>query len=143
MAAGRSKRTKEARRAPMGTDANLKPRQMRGRTDAPATPVVIREKGVVLEDSLRDYIRQRVGFKLGKFAESIERVSVRLEDLNGPKGSPAERCALKVVITRHESVMVEVVDAEYRVAFDAALDAGERAVRRTLERVKTKARRRV
>ena len=34
------------RRAPMGTDANLEPRTVRGRTDSPRTPVAIRARGI-------------------------------------------------------------------------------------------------
>jgi ribosome-associated translation inhibitor RaiA len=67
---------------------------------------------------------------------------VRFEDLNGPKGSPADRCAIKVVISGQQSVMVEVVDATPRAAFDNCIDSVERAVRRTLERATTKARKR-
>ncbi len=128
------------RRAPMGTAANAEPRASRGRTDAPTTPVALRASGVEVDDALRAYIHVRCGFKLGKFAERIERVSVRLEDVNGPKGGASRRCAVKVVLTRHESVVVEVVDVDHRAAFDHAIDSAERAVRRSLDRVRTKAR---
>jgi ribosome-associated translation inhibitor RaiA len=39
-------------------------------------------------------------------------------------------------------VLVEVVEHEPRAAFDNAIDSVERAVRRALEKTKTKARRR-
>jgi ribosome-associated translation inhibitor RaiA len=135
-------RTKETRRAPMGVAANKSPRAARGRTESPETPIALRAKGVELDSELRDYISKRAGFKLGKFATAIERISVRFEDLNGPKGSPADRCAIKVVISGQQSVMVEVVDATPRAAFDNCIDSVERAVRRTLERATTKARKR-
>lgn len=138
--AARGKRT--TRRAPMGTEANALPRAARGRTDAPATPVALRASGVEIDDQLRDYIHTRCGFKLGKFAERIERVSVRLENVSGAKGAPSRRCAVKVVLTRHETILVQVVDADHRAAFDNAIDATERAVRRSLDRVRVKARRR-
>jgi hypothetical protein len=38
--------------------------------------------------------------KLGKSATSIERVSVRLTDVNGPRGGVDQRCRIKVVIQR-------------------------------------------
>jgi ribosome-associated translation inhibitor RaiA len=137
-----ARRPKTARRAPMGVAAHAAPRQTRGRTDTLTTPVTVRARGVEVDDALRDYIHARTGFKLGKFAESIERVSVRLEDVSGPKGAPSRRCAVKVVVTRHESILVQVVDSDHRPAFDNAMDAAERAVRRSLERVRTRARRR-
>ncbi len=135
-------RTKESRRAPMGVAANKAPRNERGRTESSETPLALRAKGVELDSELREYISKRAGFKLGKFAAAIERISVRFEDLNGPKGSPADRCAIKVVISGQQSVMVEVVDSSPRAAFDNCIDSVERAVRRALEKATTKARRR-
>ncbi|MEX2182517.1 MAG: HPF/RaiA family ribosome-associated protein [Gemmatimonadaceae bacterium] len=135
-------KSKASRRAPMGVAANSKPRNERGRTVSEETPLALRARGVEVDDALRDYIHQRAGFKLGKYAPIIERATVRLENVSGAKGAPACRCAVKVVITRNESVVVQVVEYEHRAAFDRAIDAAERAVRRAVERVKSKARRR-
>lgn len=133
---------KTTRRAPMGLEANDAPRILRGRTDSPHTPVAVRARGVEVGDALREYIHERCGFKLGKFAESIDRISVRLEDVGGPKGVPALRVAVKVVLSRHESIVVEVVEGDARSAFDHAVDATSRAVKRALERDRGQARRR-
>lgn len=139
----RSGRSRSTRRAPMGVAATATPRAVRGRTDSPETPLAVRAKDVEVDADLRAYVAKRAGFKLGKYAPAIERITVRFEDLNGPKkGAPADRCAIKVVISRHESVLVEVVDASPRTAFDNCIDSVERAVRRALEKTKTKARRR-
>lgn len=139
----RSGRSRATRRAPMGVAATATPRAARGRTDSPETPLAVRAKDVEVDAALREYVAKRAGFKLGKFASAIERITVRFEDLNGPKkGAPADRCAIKVVISRHESVLVEVVDHEPRAAFDLCIDSVERAVRRALEKTKSKARRR-
>lgn len=137
-----SRSPKTTRRAPMGTEATARPKTERGRTSAPETPLTLRARGVDVDDDLRAYIAKRAGFKLGKFAPNIERTSVRLEDIAGNKGAPAKRCAITVAVTRHESIMVEIVDADHRAAFDHAIDSVERAVRRALERSKSKARRR-
>lgn len=113
------------------------------RSKSRPTPLALRTKDVEINEALREYVAKRVGTKLGKFASAIERVTVRFEDLNGPKkGSPADRCAIKVVITRHESVLVEVVAHEPRAAFDVCIDSVERAVKRALAKPKSKARRR-
>ena len=129
------------RRAPMGTDANLEPRTVRGRTDSPRTPVAIRARGIEVDEVLDAYIHERCGFKLGKYAEAINRISVRLEDIGGPKGAPSRRCAVKVVMSRHESIVVEVVEGDHRAAFDHAIDATARAVNRARDRGRAKARR--
>lgn len=129
------------RRVPMGIAANFEPRTVRGRTDSLRTFVAIRARGIEVDEALDRYIRERCGFKLGKFAKSIDRISVRLEDVGGPKGAPSMRCAVKVVLSRHESIVVEVVEGDHRSAFDHAIDAAERAVKRTRDRSREKARR--
>ncbi len=100
-------------------------------------PVTIRTGDVDVDDRFRDYILSRVSTRLVKFGNAIHRVSVRVEDLNGPKKAPGMRCAVKVVVTRHESVMVGVVDVDPRTAFDRAIDSAERALRKSLDKVRT------
>ena len=76
--------------------------------------------------------------KLGKFASSIERVSVRIEDVNGPRGGVDQACRIKVVLSGLPSVIFESRDASLRNAVDAALAGAERTVRRALQRRRTK-----
>jgi ribosome-associated translation inhibitor RaiA len=132
----------KSRRTPMGVAATEKPRAERGKTTSPETPLTLRARGVEVDDELREYIAKRAGFKLGKFALEIERTTVRLEDISGPKGAPARRCSVNVTLSRHESVVVEIVDYDHRAAFDHAMDSVSRAVSRALAKDKTKARRR-
>jgi hypothetical protein len=75
-----------AHRAPL---PGLVPRPVKrasGRTETSRTPAHVRVIGVELSDDNRALIRRRLGMKLGKFATSIERVTVRVCDTNGPRG---------------------------------------------------------
>jgi hypothetical protein len=72
--------------------------------------------------------------KLGKFGAAIERVSVRVRDINGPRGGIDKICRVKVVLSRLPSVVVEQRDAAKQAAIDAALARTEQAVRRSLQR---------
>jgi ribosome-associated translation inhibitor RaiA len=94
--------------------------------------------GVELRQDDRDYIRRKLGMKLGKFSRSIERVSVRTKDVNGPRGGVDQVCRIKVVLSGLRSVVFESKDASLRAAIDAALAGTERAVRRTLQRRRMK-----
>jgi putative sigma-54 modulation protein len=105
-----------------------------GRTDASRIPAHIRLAGVDLTSGDRTYIHRKLGMKLGKFATSIERVSVRAEDVNGPRGGIDKACRIKVVLRGLPSVVVEASDASLGAAVDGALTGIERAVRRSLQR---------
>jgi len=76
--------------------------------------------------------------KLGKFASSIERVSVRLFDANGPKGGIDQVCRIKVVLSGLPSVLVERRNSALANAIDAAIRATALAVRRSVQRRRLK-----
>jgi ribosomal subunit interface protein len=105
-----------------------------GRTEAPLVPVNIRAAGVDIDDDTREYIRRKLGTKLGKFAMSIERVSVRLRDVNGPRGGVDYLCQVKVVLSGLPSVLVEEGRETMGAAIDAAMSSVTRSVSRSVRR---------
>ena len=109
-----------------------------GRTDALRTPAHVRVSGVELDEDDQAFVRRRLGMKLGKFAMSIERVTVRVTDSNGPRGGVDQVCNVKVVLSGLPSVVVERRDVALHAAIDVALRATERAVRRSLGRRRMK-----
>lgn len=104
------------------------------RTLAPGIPANIRVDGLTIDESDREHIRKRLGEKLGRYAGSVERVSVRLRDINGPRGGVDVQCHIKVVLSGLPSVVGEQQDVAFRPALTKALASVERAVRRTLQR---------
>lgn len=86
----------------------------------------------------RAHIRCKLTRRLNKFAESIERVSLRTEDLNGPRGGVDRVCRIKVVVRGLPSVLFEKQDAFLNAAVDTAVAGVERAVRRALQRRRMK-----
>ncbi|MCC7326840.1 MAG: HPF/RaiA family ribosome-associated protein [Burkholderiales bacterium] len=105
-----------------------------GRTDAPQVPANIRVFGVDLDPEQRASIRKGLGAKLGKYATSIERVSVRVSDANGPRGGVDKVCRIKVVLSGLPSVIFESRAASLKPAIDGALAGTERAVRGSVRR---------
>lgn len=113
-----------------------------GRSTTGQTPLHVRVRGLDdFDDAMRDYARVRTGFKLGKYALRITRITVRFENVAGPKGAPAVACRFKVVLAGRGEVVVATTESSTRAAFDAAVDATERAVRRLLGRVRKTAKR--
>jgi putative sigma-54 modulation protein len=86
----------------------------------------------------RAYIRRKLGTRLRKFSSSIERVSLRTEDVNGPRGGIDQVCQIKVVLRGLPTVVYELRDAALNAAVDGALAGAERAVRRAVQRRRMK-----
>lgn len=107
-----------------------------GRSTTRDTPLHVRARGFEPSDALQAYVRKRVAFKLGKFGLRISRISVRLEDINGPKGSPGYSCKIKVMVPRHSPVMLTEIASTPRGAFDAVIDSAERSVRKLVDRTR-------
>lgn len=128
----------EQKRAPFAEVVPRPVRRTAGRTTAALVPAHIRIDGVQLDRDHRDYIRQRLGMKLGKFATSIERVTVRVRDVNGPRGGVDHACRMKVVLEGLPTVVVEERSDSLEAAVNGALAGAERAVRRTIQRRRTK-----
>jgi hypothetical protein len=92
-----------------------------------------------MEDHDRDNIARTLGMKLGKFAPSIERITVRLSNPNGPKGGRDQICQIKVVLSGLPSVVVEERASALHTATERAMKATALAVRRSVRRRRLKA----
>ena len=122
------------KRAPFADRVPRPVKRTAGRTTGPLTPAHIRVDGVRLDEDDRAYIRRRLGEKLGKHQNSIERVTVRVRDINGPRGGVDLLCRIKAVLSGLPSVVVEHRAASLQPALTGALTGVERAVRRTVQR---------
>jgi hypothetical protein len=123
-----------AHRAPLPGWVARPVKRASGRTETSRTPAHVRAIGFELSDDNRALIRRRLGMKLGKFATSIERVTVRVCDTNGPRGGVDQVCNVKVVLSGLPSVVIERRDVALHAAIDGALRATEQAVGRRVGR---------
>ena len=115
-----------------------KPFKQKSSLQERTVPTHIRVLGANLSKDKRAEIRKKLNRKLGKFANAIERVSVRVKDINGPRGGIDQVCRIKVVLSNLSSVVFEAQDASLDVVIDSALTGTERAVRRSLQRRRMK-----
>jgi hypothetical protein len=105
------------------------------RTESPGArtiPLAVRGR-LELDEDQRAQVGVRLARKLGSFASHVERVSVRFEDADGPRGINAV-CRVKVVLRALPSVVVEERAADPLVALGRAAEAAGRAVRRAVRR---------
>jgi acetoin utilization protein AcuB len=111
----------------------------RDRSKGVPPPAHIRVIGAELEQADREGIATKLGMKLGKFASSIERITVRLSDANGPKGGRDQVCQIKVVLSGRPSVVVEERASTRQNAIARAMKGTALAVRRSVHRRRLKA----
>lgn len=78
--------------------------------------------------------RRRLEFALGRFAGRVRSLTVRLTDVNGPRGGLDKKCLIAVRLTRSRHVIViEDVDADHNVVVSRAAERAARAVSRALQ----------
>ena len=90
-----------------------------------------------LTDALRSYTEWRLRFALTWADNRVQRIVVRLSDINGPRGGDDKRCHLLVVLSGLPDVVVEDIEADLYFAIDRAADRAGRTVMRKLDRMQT------
>lgn len=92
-------------------------------------PVAIRSRDLLGEGFVRR-IRTQLARRVGRAAGVIERITVRFEDVNGPKGGIDTVCRIKAVLSGRPSIVVEKRTRSHASAFAGAVAALGTAVHR-------------
>lgn len=98
----------------------------------------VRVIGTQLGDTDREYIRAKIGERFRKAAGSIERLSIRIVDVNGPKGGVDHVARVKVLPFGLPPVVVQERSPRLRTAVDQALRTTERTLVSALRRRRMK-----
>lgn len=98
--------------------------------------IEIHARDFVLTDGLREAVERRLRFALGRFDERPLRVSVRLSDINGPRGGEDKHCAIRVRVGGLPDIVVEDTEADLYAAVNRATERVARALRRKLQRAR-------
>ena len=99
------------------------------------TPLTLRSP-LKLGAGFEQRVRTQLASRMEHAAGLIERVTVRFEDVNGPKGGVDTACRIKTVISGRRSIVVEKRASSHEVAFSRAAQA----VGQALDRVRDKRR---
>ena len=67
----------------------------------------IRGEKYAVSEELQTHIERRLRFALGRFDGRIGRVTVRISDVNGPRGGIDKRCRIEVSLIPRGVVRVE------------------------------------
>lgn len=94
----------------------------------------IQTQDIELTDALRDYTNKRLAYALSHSADHIQRVQVRLMDVNGPRGGVDKSCQVAVHLKRLSPVLVEDIETDLYVAIDRAVERMGRTLARRLSK---------
>ena len=92
----------------------------------------IQSRGFALTHALREYTERRLRFALVHAGDHARRVTVRLLDVNGPRGGIDKRCRIQVMLNGLAAVVIEDTEANLYLAIDRAADRIGRNVMRRL-----------
>lgn len=94
----------------------------------------IHTHGFTLTPGLREYVEKRLAYALSHGDGSIMRLTVRLSDINGPRGGDDKRCLIEARLKQAPTVVIEDVQADLYVAIDRAAERAGRTLARRLAR---------
>ena len=87
-----------------------------------------------LTESLRKHIEHRVRSSLNWAQQGLRNVTLRLDDLNGPKGGADKSCRIEIPIAGGTPVVIHEVQSDLYAAIDRAVNRAGHAVSRKLAR---------
>ncbi len=90
-----------------------------------------------LTDALHSYAKRRLLSALTCCDDFIQRVVMRLSDINGPRGGTDKHCHLQVVLRGLPDVVIEDTETDMYLAIDRATDRAGRTVVRKIDRHQT------
>ena len=90
-------------------------------------------RGFDLTESLRDYTSKRLAYSLSHGESHIKRISVRLSDINGPKGGEDKRCHVELRLLGLPEIVIEETQSDLYAAISRAAERAGRTLTRRVE----------
>lgn len=95
--------------------------------------IEMKARGFTLTQGLRAHVEQRLQFALSRFQDRLRWVTVRLSDINGPKGGVDKLCQLQLCVQGLPDIVIKDTEADLYVAVDRAAERAGRMLRRHLQ----------
>jgi putative sigma-54 modulation protein len=97
----------------------------------------VKFRGLESSAALRDYIVKKIHTHLGRFGHDLTSVTVRVDDVNGPRGGDDKVCKITLKGPRVGSETVFEKTADPYAAADKAVDTAETVIVKVLERLRS------
>ncbi len=96
--------------------------------------VDIQANGFKLTEGLLQHTQNRLACDLTWARDHVSRVTVRLSDINGPRGGEDMRAMVQISIPGKQDVVVEDTRSDLYIAIDRAVERAGQAVARRVNR---------
>lgn len=97
----------------------------------------VRSVNVPVSRAVEGHVERRLSTSLRRFFGRVENVTVKLMDLNGPRGGMDKRVRVAVGIAGAPQVVVQESSTDLYQAIDAAASRAKHAVARVIDKVRT------
>ena len=97
----------------------------------------IQTRGFSLTNALLGYSQRRVLGAMAYISGHVNRVVIRLSDINGPRGGADKCCHVQVALAGMPDVVVEDTEINMYTAIDRAIDRARRTAVRKVDRQQT------
>jgi len=97
---------------------------------------ILIRKTAALPRSLARLARHRLEFALGRFGTQVRSLTVRMTDLNGPRGGVDKHCLVAIRLTSPPRlIVIQDTDVEAEVAIARVAERAARVVARAVHRL--------
>lgn len=93
---------------------------------------------VEVNDTLDAHITDRFKAALDQLDHMVHEITIRLEDVNGPKGGVDKRCHATIHLRAGGTVVVDETHPDMFAAVSVAADRAKNVVSRKVEKIKDK-----
>ncbi len=100
----------------------------------------IHARNFTLTRALRTHVERRLNFALSTRDIHIQRILVRLSDINGPRGGADKCCHIQIILPHLPDVVIEDIEMDLYTAIDRATERAGRTVGRRLTRQRDRSR---
>lgn len=98
--------------------------------------IEVRFRNLEASELLRQYAVRRIQLQLSRFAAAVRSITVRLSDVNGPRGGDDKRCHIELSGPGLGSLAIDERSGNAYAAVDVAVERAARSARRELQRAR-------
>lgn len=93
-----------------------------------------------LTDALRSHAERRLRFALASCSDYIQKIVMRLSDINGPRGGADKRCHIQIILAGLPDVVIEDIEVDMYIAINRAASRAGRTLVRKINRLQSQLR---